>query len=368
MGNKILIKTCTITFILVLLMVCCLIIPVSLLAGPSSSFEIIDATDSRVSFDRIPERIVVIGRGPHMALHTIYMFPKAKERIKGYEVRFKSDNSFLPLVDPLFENKIRLGTNPGPEELAALHPDLIIIKGSSKNKSAEALKTLNIPVVYLGLEGPERFFKDIENLGLIFGNPKRAKEIYDYYQECLNRIDRVVKEVPKNKRPEVLVIEYNDRGGKTAVKVPAIPWIQTVQAITAGGRPVWIEETENTDGWTITNFEQIAAWDPEKIFVIIWYTLDPEIVITSLKTDKAWNMLKAVKNNEIYAFPSDIFGWDSPEPRWILGMLWLTGKMHPDRFSNMDIQTEIIRYFQNMYFLKKEVVESEILPDIKILM
>ena len=103
-------------------------------------------------------------------------------------------------------------------------------------------------------------------------------------------------------------MEYSNRGGKAAVRVPARSWIQTIQAVTAGGRPVWLEEAQPTDGWTITHFEQIAAWDPDKIFAIIWFLMDSGKTMDSLQSDPRWRLLRAVENRELYAFPADLFG------------------------------------------------------------
>ena len=333
-------------------------------AETSRPFRIKDAAGREVSFNKLPRRIVVIGIGPFMAMDLIYMFPEVRDRLAGYEVKFKIKNDFLPLVDPEFQHKATLGTNPGPEQVAALNPDLVIMKGTVPMPIGESLRVMGIPAVYLGLETPDLFFKDVENLGLLFGNPERAREISDYYHQVLDRINKRIEFVPEGERPRVLVLEYSDRGGKVAVQVPARSWMQTIQALVAGGRPVWLKSAHPTDGWTITNFEQIAAWDPDKIFAMIWFTLAPGKVIESLKADSSWRMLKAVRNNDLYAFPSDIFGWSTPEPRWILGVQWLAKKMHPDLFPDIDIKAEVFRYFTGMYFLEEGVVASKIIPSI----
>jgi iron complex transport system substrate-binding protein len=133
------------------------------------------------------------------------MFPEAKERLVGYEVKFKIKNDFLPLVDPEFQHKTTLGTNPGPEQIAALQPDLVIMKGTVPMQIGESLRVLGVPVVYPGLETPSLFFKDLENLGHLFGNPARAREISNYYHHILDRIDKRLEKLQEEKRPRVLV-------------------------------------------------------------------------------------------------------------------------------------------------------------------
>jgi len=141
--------------------------------------------------------------------------------------------------------------------------------------------------------------------------------------------------------------------------------MQTVEVETAGGRPVWLDSAAPTDGWTVTNLEQIARWDPDKIFVVVWYTMDPQEVIDGLKADPQWSQLRAVKNNEIYAFPQDIFGWDQPEPRWILGMTWLATRIHPDRFQDIDMTAEVMAYFSELYGMDEAAIKRDILPTVR---
>lgn len=133
-----------------------------------------------------------------------------------------------------------------------------------------------------------------------------------------------------------------------------------------GGNPVWLESAAATSGWTVVNFEQIAAWDADKIFLVVSHTLDPQKVVDELKADPQWASLQAVKNNELYAFPQDIFGWDQPEPRWILGMTWLGMQMYPDKFEGVEIEDEIEAYFGELYGMDKASIESIIIPKVRV--
>jgi len=332
------------------------------LGGPIS---LVDAAGRTVELDSLPQRIVVVGRGPHMALHLLYMFPEGRERLVGAESRSATPSNFLPLVDPRFEQVPTLDANPNVEQIAALAPDLVIMKGIVVDKTAEALAEIDIPVLYLGLETVDDFFADLANVGAVLGNPERAEEIAAFYRSRLDRLAERTADIPEEDKPRVLLVEYSDRGGEVAVQVPARAWMQTVEVETAGGRPVWLDSAAPTDGWTVTNLEQIARWDPDKIFVVVWYTMDPQEVIDGLKADPQWSQLRAVKNNEIYAFPQDIFGWDQPEPRWILGMTWLATRIRPDRFQDIDMTAEVMAYFSELYGMDEAAIKRDILPSVR---
>jgi iron complex transport system substrate-binding protein len=331
----------------------------------SETIQITDAAGRTVEFARLPQRIVVVGRGPYMALHLLYMFPEASERLVGVEKKGTSASDFLPFVDATFESKAMLGGNPGPEQIAALKPDVVIMKGITEEQMSESLGKVGIPVVYVGLETPELFFSDVKNMGAILGNTARADQIIDYYQSQIERVAQVTQGIAADDRPRVLLIEYSDRGGKIAVQVPAMSWIQTQEVQLAGGAPIWKDAVQTTDGWTVVNFEQIASWNPDKIFVVIWYTLDPTEVIASLKADPQWSSLKAVQNGELYAFPGDIFGWDSPEPRWVMGMTWLATRIYPDAFADVDMSNELYTFFGEMFGMERQSITDHIMPRVR---
>jgi iron complex transport system substrate-binding protein len=332
---------------------------------PGEPLKLTDAAGRTVALSGIPQRLVVVGTGPHMTLHILYMFPEGRQRLVGMEKKGATVSNFLPLVDPAFKSVPVLDANPNAEQIAALQPDLVLMKGSAADKLSETLDAAGIPSFYLALETPELFVKDVTNLGLILGNTKRAAEILAFYQTRLERLAKGVAEVKDADKPRVLLLEYSDRGGGVAVQVPARAWMQTIEVQTAGGNPVWLEAAQPTSGWTVVNFEQIARWDADKIFLVVWYTLDPQKVVNDLKADPQWSALKAVKNNQIYAFPADIFGWDQPEPRWILGMNWLATRLYPERFQDIDMNAELLAFFGDLYGMDKAAVEADILPTVK---
>jgi iron complex transport system substrate-binding protein len=321
-----------------------------------------DAAGRTVTLEKRPVRLVITGKGPHMIQHLLYMFPEAPSRLAGYENRSASVNKFLNLIDPEVNRKTQLGLHPGPEEIAALKPDVVIMKGNREDKIGTALSDFGIPVLYVNLETPEQLFRDLKNLGSILDNQVRAEEIIAFYRSRLDRFKREVAEMSDESKPTVLILNYTERGGKAAVKVPAKSWMQTFQTTSVGGRAVWAESSQTTNGWSIVHFEQIAAWNPDKIFIVFWYEVDMADTMASLREDPQWKKLKAVKNNEMYIYPGDIFGWDSPEPRWILGMSWLAGKIHPERFSDIEMNAEIHAFFETLYGLKTDIINKYILP------
>ena len=332
---------------------------------PENSIVIMDVAGRQVVLTDLPEKIAVTGTATYMPLHLLFMFPDVYEKLVGVEAKGSGISDFLPLVNEKYSDIPLIGQNPNAEEVASFHPDLVFMKGTVEDERSQVLEEFGIKVVYLGLETPDLYMQDIKNIGLVLGNTQRADEIIAFYQEKLMGIQNITSTLSEDEQPDVLLLEYSDRGGEVAVQVPAAAWMQTLEVELAGGNPVWLDMAEKTSGWTVVNLEQIAVWNPEKIFVIVWYTLDPEEVLTRLKTDSRWANLSAVKNDEIHIFPCDVYGWDTPEPRWILGTVWLAKHLYPDQFSGLDIKLEMSEFFSGLYGMQESEVQEKIVPELR---
>jgi len=338
--------------------------PASAAKSPTA-IRVTDAAGRTLELARPLQRIVVAGHGPYMVLDLLYMFPGASRRLVGVERRGQTVSDFVPLLDPAFAAKASL-FNPGPEQIAALRPDVVLTGGRGLSESGPALGEIHIPVVRLGLETPERFYRDVATVGALLGQPARARRIEAYYRARVARIRAGWRGVPESDRPRVLVAEYTERGGTAAVRVPARPWMQTIEVETAGGRPVWLESAAPTSGWTVTNLEQIARWDPDQIILVVWYTLDPAKVVATLKADSRWRALRAVREGRLRAFPSDLHGWDTPDPRWLLGMTWMAKTFYPERFAGLDVAAEVRGFFRTLYGLDEGAIARHLMSKVRL--
>ncbi len=321
---------------------------------------VVDALGREVTFTSPPERIVVAGRATTLVVNAVYLFPEAQERLVSFESRSQRGLDFYPIIQPRFEELDLLERNAGPEQIAPLRPDLVLLKSFMTDSLGAALEEIDIPVIYVDLETPEQFERDINIIGSALGDTDRAQEINDFYNAQLERIDTKLENIPEADRPEVLLMQYSDEEGEIAFEVPSVDWLQTELVTLAGGIPVWSDAAE-AGGWTVVGFEQIAVWNPEKIFVIN-YAEDSAAAVESLKQNPNWMALDAVQQGEIYGFPGDFWSWDQPDPRWILGLTWITTKMYPELTTDIDVRQEVMDFYTQMYGLAPEVIEAEILP------
>jgi iron complex transport system substrate-binding protein len=326
----------------------------------STSITIIDALGREVKLPSEPERITIPGRALFMIADAVYTFPNVAQRIVAVSNTGQGAGNFIQLIDPSYEQKATLERDASAEQVAALQPDLVMMKSALAETIGAPIEALGIPVVYIDFETPEQYMRDLAILGKVFGDEDRAAEVAAFFQSKMDEVSQIVKDAPK---PRVLLLNYNDRDGNVAFNVPPMSWLQTSMVEIAGGEPVWADANP-ADGWSQVSLEQIAAWDADKIFIISYF-VDPNQVLESIKDDPNWQAIRAVQEDQLFAFPGDLYSWDQPDPRWILGLTWLAGKLHPELYPDLDIMAEIHDFYQALYGLDEAFVEQNIVPTLK---
>lgn len=358
--KRIFINTLLVSLVFLMLVSC--ESPAPTKAPSVEKFTVTDALGRTVEFDRYPNRIMIVGKAAFMLLDAAFLFPEAPERIIGYELRSQTGLDFVKTVFPGNGGMTVIEQDSGPEQIAPLNPDLVMMKAYLKEQLGDQIEKLGIKVVYLDLETPEQINKDIQTLGQIFGNKTRADQLNTLYDQAKTKVTDVTGGIADEAKPSVLVLMYSDKGGEIAFSFPTVKFFQTQMVEMAGGLPVWKDTP--ADGWTVVTIEQIAAWNPDAVFVIHYQGKAVEAV-EKLKTDANWMLLDAVKNDRLYPFPLDFQSWDQPDTRWTLGLAWMAARLHPDLFPDFDLMAETRAFYQDFYGLTDALISDQIVPLLK---
>jgi molybdenum ABC transporter molybdate-binding protein len=332
-------------------------------AGSSSSsggFTITDALGRKVTFNKTPQRIVLAGKALFMVADAIYTFPEASKNIVALGSTAQGSGNFIPMIDPTFKTKLLLDQSAGAEQIAGAKPDCVIMKSSNAQTLGKPLEAINIPVVYVDFETPDQYQRDLKTLGQLFQDPTRASAVASFYQYKVKSITQAVSTLNDSQKPHTLILYYNNPNNTVSFNVPPMSWMQTSLVTAAGGLPVW-QDANPGSGWTTVNLEQIAAWNPDVIFIVSYFTPVNDVV-TKLKADSQWQALSAVKNDKIYGFATDVYSWDQPDTRWVLGLTWVASKLHPDLFPGLDITKEAQAFYQNLYGMDEASFQKNIQP------
>ena len=331
-------------------------------ASPGPALVVTDAAGRQVNLARMPQRMSITGKASFMIENAVYLFPEARQKglafLGGQSLQRPEAGDFLSLIVPDHAARATLGGQAGIEEVAATRPDVVLMK-STVRQVGETMGQVGLPVVFLDLETPAQYERDLAILGQLLGAPESAQTLMAYYRGILDDTARRTASLSPATQPRTLLIQSTERNGTAAFSVPAPEWIQTELVERAGGMPVWKDSAQRS-GWTVVNLEQIAAWDPEVVFVVNYHG-NAARAVAAIRADSQWQALRAIRTNRIYAFPGDFCSWDQPDPRWGLGLLWLATRLQPALFHDVDLEAEILRFYA-LYGLSPDTVRSRILP------
>jgi iron complex transport system substrate-binding protein len=305
---------------------------------------------------------VTAGSAVLMIADALYLFPGAGDRLIGVGRINQGKGNFLAAIDPDYQDKAILERNVGPEQIASLNPDLVILKSTMRERLGDAVEQLGLPVVYVNLETPEQYQSDLLLLGQLLGQPERAQTLVDYYATITELVrERATERLQSHEAPSVLFLYADRAGGEVAFNIPPAGWIQTQLVELAGGYPVWADEHQGR-GWRTIGMEQIASWNPD-IITLVAYRQDVGAIRASLVDQPIWQELDAVPQRFLI-FPLDFYSWDQPDVRWILGLQWLSAQF--DRYSgrapDIDVVEAMYEFFLTAYGLDRENTEETIVP------
>ncbi|WP_319560727.1 ABC transporter substrate-binding protein [Marispirochaeta sp.] len=317
-----------------------------------------DALGRSVTLPESPKRIVTAGKAVIMIVDALYLFSDVGERVAAVGFTDQGMGDFFPVLEKDAGKTARLKKNVGPEEILARNPDLVLLKSYLRDSLGKPIETAGVPVVYLDLETPEQFERDLRILGTLLEQEDRAEELISMMDQKAAELRSRVEG-----RPQLTVALFSVNSGNSGYSFSVAPqgWIQAVLVQLAGGEPVWTEAVSKP-GWNQVGFEQIARWDPE-VMVLLSFRGATREVRESVQTDSLWGSLTAVRNDRIYSMPADFYSWGQPDPRWILGAQWLARVLHPEAFDS-PFEEDVAAFFRDFYGIGKERFEREIRPRI----
>ncbi|MBM3789393.1 MAG: hypothetical protein FJW35_03475 [Acidobacteria bacterium] len=353
--------------ILALWAVCCAGLPACRQASESRSpqaldaaFTVTDALGRQVVFQEPPRRIALSGKALFMVTNALYMFPGGGRRIIATATTGQASSNFISLIDPEIAGKSILPETVGPEQIAGVQPDAVILKSHLARTVGRSLEVLDIPVIYVDFETPDQYLRDLRTLGELLRQPERTAELTRYFQGAVRRVEDAVADIPEAGRRRVLLLYYSTSRGPATLNVPPTSWMQTVMTEMAGGIAVW-KKANPAKGWTQVSLEQIYAWDPDVIFVTS-YNETSDAAAGRLRTDSNWQSVRALQNGRLHAFAGDFFSWDTPDPRWVLGLTWMARKLYPDRFRQVDILGLTREFYQVVYGQDAAFFDEQVRP------
>ncbi|VUT24609.1 MAG: Cobalamin-binding protein precursor [Candidatus Methanolliviera sp. GoM_asphalt] len=263
----------------------------------------------------------------------------AQDKIVGVDEWVKRGTGYGELIYRMYPELQDLsspGGGPKPvniEEVLALDPDVVLVSGVGTGW-VEDLEQYGIPVVAAKFESVDSCMDDIRIVAECAGKEKEAEGLIAYLQSKIDLVTSRVGDLPQSERPRVLYVSLRDGTFGTY----GSGTFEDEQIRTAGGFNI---AAEASGVHVQLSIEQILAANPQVIITHHGTTAE------DILSDPRMADVEAVKNKEVYTLPE--WGWDFGSLRDIFCIEWLATKLHPDKFSDIDIDAEVNEFYKKVY-------------------
>lgn len=230
--------------------------------------------------------------------------------LAGGEVAATTEDTFSSEKVKLKDGVVNIGTvkNPSIEKIIDSGADFVILSGaiSSEVKLRDQLVQAGIPTAYFNIE----YFEDYENMMSIFNKITGRDDLYKKNVEDVKAEVEEQKKLAENPGPSVLLLRAYSTG------VTAKGSDSMVGAMLKELGCINVADDKNSFGEL--SMEAVINADPDYIFVTTMGQSDDAAIASLDKmftSNKAWNDLKAIKNNHYYILDKKLFH-NKPNERW----------------------------------------------------
>jgi hypothetical protein len=159
----------------------------------------------------------------------------------------------------------------------------------------------------------------LRTIGDLLGASSRAEALAGHAEAVLSRVQGAIAKIPPAEQPSVYVAR-----GPTGLQTAVAGSIASEVVYLLGARNVVGKDTAPRTIVEVSP-EQLLAWQPDVIL-----TIDRRFH-AAIRTDPAWQELKAVHLGRLHFVPDLPFSWldDPPAPNRLIGLLWLGKLLYP---------------------------------------
>lgn len=295
------------------------------LPAPAAFREVVDEVGRNV---RVPEPVRrIVSLAPSLT-ETVYAL--------GLEDRLVGDTDFCD-YPPDAQKKTKVGgaINPSLEQIAALHPDLVLVtKSLNRLETVHALDELGIPSYATDPHTVAGIIDSTRKLAELLGVPEAGAAVAD---EMENRLGDLQRRIGTSPPKRVLFVVW------TQPLISAGTHTFLTDALRLAGGVSIVDSSQN---WPHVNLEEVARLQPDFLVFAGSHSEAASREMQALATLPGWRILKAVSNKR-YAVISDAV--NRPAPRIVSAIEELARQLHPEIFVGKPADT-------------KEKIEKETAP------
>ncbi|OGR25181.1 MAG: peptide ABC transporter substrate-binding protein [Desulfobacterales bacterium RIFOXYA12_FULL_46_15] len=295
-----------------------------LFSGLCPALTLIDHHQRRIDFDKPFKRIISL-----YGAHTENLFSLGLEN----QIIGVSHNDLFPLSA---DRKQKFSYHDDPEKFLAFSPDLVLIRPMIDNGYPELIKRLEksgITVVSLQPSDIDEMYDYWLKLGLLTGKIEAAEKMIQEFKEKTGHILSLTRDLPLKKKVYFEAIHVKM---KTFTK-DAMP-IFVLE--TAGGINIASDAVASRDtNIAVYGKEQLLSKASEIDVFLAQTGIMNSVTVQEIKTEPGFNIIKAIKENQIYLIDENIIS--RPVPRLYEGMVSVGKILYPDIFTEKKLNKEM---------------------------
>jgi iron complex transport system substrate-binding protein len=294
----------------------------------SQENEVITVTDQLGRTIEIPRHMTRIAALHHFGGKIVFALGQQSRLVE--QSLYGKEAQALANVDPIFaampKTQAQTGHAINYESLIALRPQCAFVYASFNRSEMRQLEDAGIKVIAVRGETIEESFKAVRLVAKVLDCERKADEYIGDCQRLLSLVRDRIGDIPADKRLRVVFA-----GPKSVYTIATGEMLQNQMLERAGA----INVGASLKGfWSDVSPEQLAAWNPDVIFIgssLATYGLQEVL------SNSQFNAIKAVQKRKVYVFPSNIGWWDYPAPQCVLGVLWTAKTLYPELFTDVDV-------------------------------
>jgi cobalamin transport system substrate-binding protein len=290
--------------------------------------EVTDEVGRRVRVPAFPERIVSLA--PNLT-ETLYALG-VERRLVG--VTNYSDHPAAARAKP----HVGQPMNPSLEEIAALHPDLVLATPTiNRLETVEALDRLGLAVYATDPHSVEGLLRSMERVATLVGAAAAGEQLVAEQQARLDGLRLRLAGRPAKRALFVVWMDPLITAGEHSFIVDALRWAGADSVLSAGapaagarGQAEYRREVTSREDWPHISLEEVVALEPDDLVFASSRSGAEKEIAAELRKRPGWRGLKAVREGGIVVVSDAI---NRPGPCLVGAIVELARQLHPEAFA-----------------------------------
>lgn len=289
---------------------------------------ITDQSGRKITLEKPAERVA---SGYYIATTTIIGLG-AKDTLVGVEMKADTREIYKQAAPEILELPA-LGNKKmfNVEECAKAKPDVVFLPISLKSY-VDKLEALGMQVILLNPETKEGFEEAVQIIAKACGKEETAQKYKTYRKQLLKKYIKAKKDT--NHTVYMAGMDLLEAASDDMFQGEIIKEANGINAITDKGQTSWMN----------INIETLLRVNPSYILLE-----NGGIDSESVYANTALREIDAVKNEQVYVFPSALETWDTPNLSSCLGVLWVYSKLYPEEVSVDVVKKEAKAFYKEFY-------------------